>query len=284
MHAALPIRCEEAGLPAALPQSFAVTADATSGLEKRLAELRFEQDALQRSLYEAAQVQRNLCGSRHLRHSNFEIVSEIFPVRHLSGDFISVTAQGDDIVMAIGDIGGKGLAAAMWFTYVIGLVRAHSATGQDPATTLADMNRDFCLMNSAIPVTTLFLARLSASGEVRYCNAGHPPAILFRADGTVASLLEGGPVLGVLRGARYESGAVSLSPGETLVGYSDGIEECRNHAGTEFGTERIVGSAQGQLSSASGLLFSLLGAVEDFAGDRSREDDLALTVVRRMEN
>src|SRR5437870_11838747 len=92
-------------------------------LEDQLATLRREHDDLRRTMYEAAQVQRKLCGPRLLRREPFEIASEIFPVRHLSGDFISVFELGTDLVFAIGDIAGKGLSAGMWFTHVVGMVR-----------------------------------------------------------------------------------------------------------------------------------------------------------------
>jgi sigma-B regulation protein RsbU (phosphoserine phosphatase) len=253
-------------------------------LEGELAVLRREHNELQRSLYEAAHVQRNLCGSRQLRHECYEIVSEIFPVRHLSGDFISVMSVGDEIAVAIGDIAGKGLAAGMWFTHVLGVVRMHSERAAEPGEALGAINRDLAAMRGDLPLTTLFLARLRPDGAVRYSNAGHPPPLVLRGGGRVESLKLGGPLLGVLPRASYECGSVKLSPGDTLLGYSDGIEECRNSSGTEFGPGRIAEAAQTQSGSAGALLFSLLGAVEDFAGDRPREDDMALLVIRRMEN
>src|SRR5437870_11622289 len=88
-------------------------------LEDQLAALRRENDDLHRTLFEAAHAQRKLCGPRYLRRDSFEIASEIFPVRHLSGDFISIFDFEDDLVFAIGAIGGKGLSAALWFWYLV---------------------------------------------------------------------------------------------------------------------------------------------------------------------
>jgi serine phosphatase RsbU (regulator of sigma subunit) len=254
-------------------------------LEDRLATLRREYDDLLHTMYEAAQVQRKLCGPRLLRRQPFEIASEIFPVCHLSGDFISVFELGPDLVFAIGDIAGKGLSAGMWFTNVVGMIRLQMEALGDPAAALSAINRNLLVTHLEMPLTTVLVGRLNLqTGEVSYCSAGHPPALVFRNDGHVESLREGGPVIGVLAGACFINGQTTLRPGDTLVGYSDGIAECRNENGAEFSTERLAAAAQvSRCSGASGTLFSVLGAAEDFAGSQSREDDMAVIVVRRAD-
>ena len=105
---------------------------------------------------------------------------------------------------------------------------------------------------------------------------------VFRDNGHVESLREGGPVLGALADAPFTNGRTRLRPGETLLGYSDGIAECRNEKGAEFGAEGLAAAAQVcRGCSASSTLFSVLGAADDFAGVKSREDDMALIVVCR---
>jgi serine phosphatase RsbU (regulator of sigma subunit) len=274
--------------PASTPCRIKVTSRAEASapdlaLEDQVAELRREYDDLRRVLYEAAQVQRRLCGPRYLHRESFEIASEIFPVRHVSGDFISVFELENDLVFAIGDIAGKGLSAAMWFTHVIGMVRMKITALGNPAAALSAINRDLMQAPLELPLTSLLLGRLSvSSGEITYCNAGHPPALLLRSDGRLDHLHEGGPLLGAIAAASFANGKTKLLPGDTLLGYSDGIAECRNPAGSDFGVERLLSIAQLSCgSSASATVFSVLGAAEDFAGSRSREDDMAVIVVRR---
>src|SRR5947209_17082408 len=113
-------------------------------LEDQLAALRSENDDLHRTLFEAAHAQRKLCGPRHLCRGPFEIASEIFPVRHLSGDFISIFDFEDDLVFAIGDIAGKGLSAAMWFSHLVTAIQLDFATCGDPASTLVEIGRASC--------------------------------------------------------------------------------------------------------------------------------------------
>ena len=252
-------------------------------LEEQLAALRREHDGLRGAMFEAAQVQRKLCGPRHVRRASFELAREIFPVRHVSGDFISVFDLGSDLVFAIGDIAGKGLYAGMWFAHIVSMLRSQVGVSGDPAAALCAINQDLLHTSPEAPLTTLFLARLEVnSGEVTYSNAGHPAALLLREGGELEGLSEGGPLLGVVDDAPYVSGRVTLQPGDTLLGYSDGVAECRNPSGADFGVERLEAAARlSHAASANALLFSVLGAAEDFAAGYPREDDMALIVLRR---
>jgi len=252
-------------------------------LEEQISDLRRRHDELQRNFFEAAQMQRRLCGPGHIVRSPFEFAGEIFPVRHLSGDFISSCEHGPDLIFAIGDIEGKGLYAAMWFTHLLAAIRLQVVAGKHPALAVTAINRDLCKLQSAPPLTTLFLAILNReSGRLVYCNAGHPAAQLLRQDGTVERLHEGGPVMGVVPRARFSRGEVTLEPGDSLLAYSDGVVECRNHLGAEFGADRLVAAARkSQDLSARAMLFSLLGAATDFAGNQ-HDDDVGLLVLRRQ--
>jgi sigma-B regulation protein RsbU (phosphoserine phosphatase) len=253
-------------------------------LQEELANLRRQHDDLRRATYEAAQVQRRLCGPRHLRSGSYEFASEIFPVRHLSGDFISLMQIDGDLVFAIGDIAGKGLTAGMWFTHVVGMLRRQMSAVGDPAAALSIVNRDLLFSGLEVPLTTLFLGRVNLeSGNLTYCNAGHPPALLIRENSDVDELRIGGPVLGAISRPSFVNGSARLCPGNTLIAYSDGIPECRDESGDEFGADGLLKAAQKLAGCKPGvMLFSLLAAVENFAGSQRREDDVALMVLHRF--
>jgi sigma-B regulation protein RsbU (phosphoserine phosphatase) len=217
-----------------------------------------------------------------VRHGAFDVATEIFAVRHLPGDFVSVEETRDGLVLALGDIGGKGLAAGMWVTHLIGLLRTHTAASTDPEVIVAGINRDVARLSSVEPLSTLFVARLSRSGRVDYTSAGHPPALLLRRNGQLELLSDGGPVLGVVPRAVYERGSVTLRGGDLLLACSDGILESFNEAEQEFGNMRLqteLRRAQG--GSARAVLFSVLGAVQDFAAPRPLTDDMTLMVVKK---
>ena len=235
------------------------------------------------AIFEAAQVHRRLCAPRLLRFGEFEIASEIFAVRHLPGDFFTVEQTKGGIVMALGDICGKGLAAGMWTTHVVGMVRAHTTVTSKPEEVVAAVNRDICRMSSVRPLASLFLADLDpATGLLDYCSAGHPPAFLLRANGEFQSLSVGGLLLGVLDDPVYSAGQVRLDAGDTLLIFSDGILESQNQRGEEFGYDRLKAQLECANSvSADAILFSVLGAVQDFATIRPLMDDMTLAVIRR---
>src|SRR5215204_718828 len=249
-------------------------------LEQRMEKLQQDYAELNTAIFEAAQVHRRLCAPSLVRHGTFDVASEIFAVRHLPGDFVSVEQTRDGLVMALGDIGGKGLAAGMWVTHLIGLLRTHTASSSDPEVIVAGINRDIARLSSVEPLSTLFVARLSTLGILDYTSAGHPPALLLRKNGQLELLSEGGPVLGVVPAAVFERGTVTLRDGDLLLACSDGILESFNEAEQEFGNMRLqteLRRAQG--GSAEAVLFSVLGAVQDFAAPRPVTDDMTLMVV-----
>ena len=253
-------------------------------LADELHALRRDQLKLQQAIFEAAQIQRRLCAPRERIWGEFEIAGEIFPVRHLSGDFFKVLELGPDLGVVLGDIAGKGLSAGIWQAHLMGLIQRAARMHRDPADAVAEVNSELCQDESQPPLTALFYARIdSQTNELRYCNAGLPAPLLLRNKNT-EHLTEGGPLLGALNNALFRSASVSLQPGDMMVAYSDGVTECRNKADLEFEMERLVAAARGVVgTSATKALFSLLGTVLDFADSCSPGDDLTLLVVRRRD-
>jgi sigma-B regulation protein RsbU (phosphoserine phosphatase) len=252
-------------------------------LQQKLETLQRDYAELNTSIFEAAQVHRRLCAPSLVRHGAFDVATEIFAVRHLPGDFVSVEETRDGLVLALGDIGGKGLAAGMWVTHLIGLLRTHTSASTNPERIVAGINRDIARLSSVEPLSTLFVARLSRSGRLDYTSAGHPPSLLLRRNGQLELLSDGGPVLGAVPGAVFDRGSVTLRGGDLLLACSDGILESFNEAEQEFGNMRLqteLRRAQG--GSAEAVLFSVLGAVQDFAAPRPLTDDMTLMVIKRQ--
>ena len=253
-----------------------------SELELKLERLQRDYAELNTAVFEAAQVHRRLCAPSLVRRGEFDVASEIFAVRHLPGDFFSVEETDRGLVLALGDIGGKGLAAGMWVTHLIGLIGSHTATNSNPESIVAAVNRDIARLSAVEPLSSLFVARLdTTSGKLDYCSAGHPPALLLRSDGILELLSDGGPVLGAVPNAFFERGSAQLDAGDLLLVSSDGILESFNEAEQEFGAMRLqteLRRAQG--GSAESVLFSVLGSVQDFAAPRPLTDDMTLVVVK----
>jgi sigma-B regulation protein RsbU (phosphoserine phosphatase) len=241
-----------------------------------------EANALYREVFEALQVPRRLSGPRRIRRGEFEIASEIFPAQFFSGDFVTVFDSGDATFLALGDIAGKGLTAAMWSTHILGLIRTYCASLGKPDTALQAINRDLYALAS-VPLTTIVLARLDwRKNQLTYSNAGHFAPLVHRADGEVEQLSTGGPVLAAVPDAEFDSSVIAFTADDRLVSYSDGLIECRNEEDEEFGLERLVNQVRETASlGASKSLFSIVGSVQDFVAGRPRHDDLSLMIVGR---
>jgi serine phosphatase RsbU (regulator of sigma subunit) len=252
-------------------------------LQDEVASLRREKLDLHSQLFEAAQVQRKLCGPHELRHGSLQFTSEVFAAHFLPGDFATFLQNGSKVLVAHGDIAGKGVAAGMWFTNLAGLLQCYGRPDSAPAKIAAEINRHLCYLRPVAPFVTAFLAQIDCHlGELTYCNAGHFPPILLRADGRTDLLERGGPLLGAIEGAEFELGELILEPGDTLVTYSDGVLECRNTSDEEFGVDRMLAALQhAESSSAQATLLMLLAALQDFANGSPLHDDVSLTVVQR---
>ena len=252
-------------------------------LELKFATLQKDYAELHTALVEAAQVYRKLCAPHLVRYENFEIASETFAVRHVPGDFFTIEETPRGVVLALGDICGKGLAAGMWTTHLVGLVSSRTAVFAEPRAIVSGVNRDLCHISPMVPLASLFLARLDpVTGHLDYCSAGHPAALLLRADGHLEQLTEGGPVLGVVPAASYSQAQVKLQTDDVLLICSDGILESFNEFEQEFGSDRLESELRKARSrSAGSILFSVLGAVQDFCAPRPLTDDMTLAIVRQ---
>jgi serine phosphatase RsbU (regulator of sigma subunit) len=254
-------------------------------LEEELALLRREQSNLHRGIFEAAQVQRRLCAPRQFASGEFEVAGEIFPVRHLSGDFFKVMDLDSALGIVVGDIAGKGLLAGIWLPHLVSLIHRCARAHSDPADAIAQANRELCAGYGEPPLVALFFARIDLeNGEIVYCNAGLPSPLIFGHDNTVAHLDTGGPMLGAMSKAVFHTGTVTLDHGHTLMACSDGVTECQNSREEEFDLTRLLAAARTAAgTNASQTLFSTLGAVLDFADGSPLTDDLTLLIVRRGE-
>src|SRR5215510_9536003 len=138
-------------------------------LELKLAALQKDYADLHTAIFEAAQVHRRLCAPRLVRARDFEIASEIFAVRHLPGDFFTVQEQHHHTIFALGDISGKGLAAGMWTTHLVGLTNCFAAVTPEPHSIIAGVNRRLCGMPLTMSLASLFLGKLDpATGTLDY--------------------------------------------------------------------------------------------------------------------
>jgi sigma-B regulation protein RsbU (phosphoserine phosphatase) len=271
------------GMVTSLTTSWNVVRPSASPSKDEMDSLLRERVDLHAQIADAVQIQRKLSGPRVLHCGDLQFAREVFAARYLSGDFTTFWQEGSRVLAVLGDIAGKGVGAGMWFTHLAGLLQSCGRPDFSPSTIASEINRHLCYLQPVAPFVTALIAQMDCDrGVLTYCNAGHFPPILFRQDGDVQLLETGGPLLGALQGAEFASGELTLGPGDTLVVYSDGVVECRNPEGEEFGLDRLIAALpRAKQHSAHGTLMMLLAVVQEFANGYPMSDDMSLTLIQR---
>jgi serine phosphatase RsbU (regulator of sigma subunit) len=237
----------------------------------------------------ARRVQNDLFPRDGVPTSNLEFAARFIPSRQVGGDLYDIFETDDrGVSIVLGDVSGKGLSAALLMGVVQGAVRTSSDSGLATHHEYAAerLNHLLCMKTARERFVSLFWCYLNPEGNrMSYINAGHLPAVLVRERFGRADIwrLEqgGGPVLGVLPGARYRQAEIEIEPGDLLVIFSDGVSEATNAEGAEFGEDGIVESVQRVWkNSAAGVCDGILADVRGFLGDMPPHDDQTLLVVR----
>lgn len=201
----------------------------------------------------------------------------------IGGDYYDAfSAPGGRLVLAIGDVCGKGVEAATKTSMIKYLVRGMIAAGANPGSVLAELNRTLVESGDPSDIVTLWLGMLSIDeGELVWANGGHPPAMLLTPAGDVLRLETTGALLGAVATADFGESRVTMPAGATLLLYTDGVTEARTK-GRFFGEGRVRRALR-QGGSAAAVAQRLLAAVQRFSAGELR-DDAAILVVRRPES
>lgn len=198
----------------------------------------------------------------------------------IGGDYYDVFyAPGGRLVLAIGDVCGKGVEAATKTSMIKYLVRGMIAAGANPGSVLLELNRTLVESGDPSDIVTLWLGMLDvADGELVWANGGHPPAMLLTPSGDVIRLGTTGALLGAVATADFGESRVAMEAGATLLLYTDGVTEARTK-GRFFGEGRVRRALR-QGGSATAVAQRLLAAVQRFSAGELR-DDAAILVIRR---
>jgi sigma-B regulation protein RsbU (phosphoserine phosphatase) len=281
----------------------------TESIEKLIQEQK-EKQRLEGELAIAQEVQAQLFPRQVSELESLEVHGFCRPARTVSGDYYDfLTASSHKLILAVGDISGKGISAALLMATIHSAVRAYSVESlpqmREPVAVgaLAGASRIMAAWPEGIEVSpgallgllnhqlyestppekyaTLFLGIYDGrSHMMTYSNGGHLPPILIAGDGALRRLEAGGTVVGLFDNITYDEGAVEMHPGEIFLAYSDGVTEPENEFG-EFGEERLINLVSAnrhaplvQISEA------VTAAVDDWIGDNEQPDDITLVLAR----
>jgi sigma-B regulation protein RsbU (phosphoserine phosphatase) len=232
---------------------------------------------------DARQIQNSIL-PRHLpQPGDFLIAARSVAAEIVGGDFYDVIVLDDNIFdVAIADATGHGLPAALQVRDIFTGLRMGLSREYKVTRTIQRLNRIIHRSRLATKFVSMFLAEISLDGTMIYCNAGHPPSLLIRADGTVVTLRTGGMILGPNPAATYSIGIDSFEPGDLLVLYTDGITEAVNEADEEYGEERLIHSARAvRHRDPIAVVDRLFLDVDEFSVASPPADDQTLVVVKR---
>lgn len=249
-----------------------------------LHERALEEERLRRDVDLARDLQERLLPTRLPQLDSLEVTGFSIPCQGVGGDYYDcfLTPRGE-LLLAIGDVSGKGVPGAILMANLQGLVRVEGMRDEPPPRIVERINRQICDMEKPERFVTFCLARVDpASGQVAYCNAGHPGPLLVRAEGAIEELQTGGLPLGIGRLAAYEGAPARLRSGDLLLLYTDGITERERPSGEQFGRERLLALARsGRRLSVRALQETILGEVREFAAT-PLDDDTTLLLVKML--
>ena len=252
----------------------------------RLTDRIVEQEKLNRDLALAVEVQRRLLPEKPPESAGAELAAVSLPARSIGGDYYDFLDAGEHrIGIALADIAGKGIAAALIMAVVQASLRILSAEENISLPQLAaKMNRFLHRSTRSSSYATFFFAQIDErSRQLHYVNAGHNPPYLFRSIGSseIEELSTGGTVLGMFPQVSYQEATVDLKPGDVLVAFTDGVTEALNPQEEEFGEERLKNLVRQVIHlPAQEMSARISRELRNWIQDAAQYDDLTFLIMK----
>jgi sigma-B regulation protein RsbU (phosphoserine phosphatase) len=249
-----------------------------------LVEETIEKRRLEEELSIAKSIQDRLFPKHLPDVTGYELAARSTPSRQIGGDYFDAIELGDGrVLIAIADVSGKGVPAALLMSNVQATLRALAGSEIDLATSASRINDIIYANTDFNKYATFFYGVLDPERHVlAYTNAGHNPPILLRASGDMEMLEAGGLPVGLMPGSTYDSAATHFDEGDILVCYTDGVTEAESAANEEYGTERLEALVRDQApGSAAAMLDRILDSVDEFAAGMPQADDITALILKR---
>ena len=246
-----------------------------------------ERAKAEEELHLARRIQRSFLLSQFPAMPRLEVHAVNVSSKQVSGDFYDVVPAGEDaFLLAIADVAGKGVPAALLSSMLQASLRTQANVVSSVAAILKNINALVYRSTTVHQFATFFLARVEEGTlKLAYSNAGHNYPVVFRKGGERLTLERGGTVVGILETADFEECSLALTPGDRVLFYTDGINEAANESGELFGEERLyqlMDSLPGELSARE-TTERVLEGVRGFLDGTEAGDDMTVMVLRVLE-
>jgi sigma-B regulation protein RsbU (phosphoserine phosphatase) len=245
-----------------------------------------QRERLNRELEIAREVQQKLFPQRLPTVRGLDCCAECRPARQVGGDYYDfLELPGGKLGIAIGDISGKGIGAALMMANLEACLRGQAPSAPSLPELISRVNRMVYEASSANRYATFFYAEYDPqTRDVAYVNAGHNPPFVLRRPNADCELFRweaGGAVIGLLPQVQYEQGCFRLQPGDLIGLYTDGISESMNSDDEEWGEERLIACAKSYCGlTARQAMDRMMSAALEFAAGAPQHDDMTLMVLR----
>lgn len=253
----------------------------------RLLEERLEKRRMEEELKVASEIQMRLQPFSPPKLDGWEMTGVSFPCREIGGDYYDFIQRKRDshLIVAVGDVSGKGTGAALLMSSLHAAVRAQSQTRASISEVMGEINQYIFENSPSNKFLTLFYGDVDPqTGTLHYSNGGHNAPIFVRSSGEVERLDKGGLPIGMMQVSVYQEESVIFEPGDVLVIYSDGITESINERDEEFDEERLIDVVKNNLGrSASGIRDRIDEALSRFVGTTAPVDDMTLMIIKRTD-
>ena len=251
----------------------------------RLAEIEQAERIMKRDLAQAAEIQRGILPERAPDVPGLDLAGFNAPCRTVGGDYYGfVTYPGGRVGLALGDVSGKGMPAALMVMAFEARLRVLAEDKDSAMDVVSRLNKITCENCPSNRFITFFFGIVDpVKGDLSYANAGHNPPFVVRTSGEVEVLRGGGPVLGILPAAPYAQEKARLAPGDLLVIYSDGVTEATNTAEEEYGEERLADLLRSRRAEpAAAIVDAVTESLQQFTSGAPQADDITLVVAKRV--
>lgn len=241
-----------------------------------------EKEKLEKELEVARQIQLGMLPRALPQHTRLDFAARIVPTSAVGGDFYDVINLGDDrLGLAVGDVTGHGVPAALLMASTVTLLRATAERIDSPSEVLRSVNRHLLAVNDTGLFVTVLYGVLSGSGdEFVYARAGHPLPLVLDAKRNPMALDQGtGQPLGLFDELLLDEGKLTLPDGGLMMLYTDGVTEAADAQGEFFGTERLEAALRLDTGRAEQACEAVWQAVQTYQGGVPQDDDVTLVAV-----
>ncbi len=232
----------------------------------------------------ASNIQRQMLPGTFQKSDKFDIYAKLTPAKEVGGDLFDYLVKDNCLYVAIGDVSGKGVPAALYMAITRYAFNFISGLGLGVDDVMGKINNSFCKGNTLMMFVTMFVAKINLdTHEMEFCNAGHNPIIVKDADGNVSYLhAKSNVAIGLVDDFTFEKETLQLSAGTRLLLYTDGVTEAETVDKDQYGEDRLFEFVQGigEKDSSEDVIGNLFSSVKEFTGENDQNDDITVLTVK----